>query len=357
LTRSRAARTALLAALALPLLLGCHRSKVEQRGFRGTGMLELYSPAAQAAQAEVNQVPVALPNVKASGRTAGEAFQNVQLLGDLSTGQFARLMLSFSNWVGGGDGCNYCHAAPDFASDAKYTKVIAREMIRMTRHINNDWKAHVVATGVTCYTCHRGQPVPARTWFLADGGGPRGMFVRKSSARPQTRSAALTVLPNDPLRDYLLEANAIPVAGRTALPTGNRHSIRQAESTYSMMIVMSESLGVNCTFCHNTRSFYSWTISTPQRVTAWHGIRLARELNKSYLEPLLGKLPANRLGPTGDVPKVYCATCHRGTNKPLNGISMLKDFPELAMPNAPLAAPSVPATTAAVAAPVRQDAG
>ena len=32
---------------------------------------------------------------------------------------------------------------------------------QMTRHINADWKTHVGATGVTCYTCHRGQPVPA----------------------------------------------------------------------------------------------------------------------------------------------------------------------------------------------------
>ena len=30
----------------------------------------------------------------------------------------------------------------------------------MTRHINADWKQHVAETGVTCYTCHRGKPVP-----------------------------------------------------------------------------------------------------------------------------------------------------------------------------------------------------
>jgi photosynthetic reaction center cytochrome c subunit len=346
----------LAAALGLQLLVGCQRSEVEQRGYRGTGMLEIYSPAALAARSEINKPPAVLPNVKASGRTAAEAFQNVQLLGDLSTGQFARLMLSFSNWVAGPDGCNYCHNAPDFASDAKYTKVIAREMIRMTRHINNDWKAHVVATGVTCYTCHRGKPVPGKVWFIADGGGPHGAFVRRPASRPQTRSAALTVLANDPLREFLLDANPIPVAGATALPGGNRHSIRQAESTYSMMLVMSESLGVNCTFCHNTRAFYSWAISTPQRAVAWHGIRLARDLNKSYMERLIGTLPPNRLGPSGDVPKVYCATCHRGTNKPMDGLNMLKDFPELAAPGLPLATPPGSAA-AAQPADARQPVG
>ena len=42
-------------------------------------------------------------------------------------------------------------------------------MIEMTRHINATWKPHVADTGVTCYTCHRGQPVPANIWFT----GPR----------------------------------------------------------------------------------------------------------------------------------------------------------------------------------------
>jgi photosynthetic reaction center cytochrome c subunit len=40
------------------------------------------------------------------------------------------------------------------------------------------------------------------------------------------------------------------------------------------------------------------------------------------------------LGPTGDVAKANCATCHQGAYKPLNGQSMLKDFPELATTDA-----------------------
>jgi 4-hydroxy-3-methylbut-2-en-1-yl diphosphate reductase len=35
----------------------------------------------------------------------------------------------------------------------------------------------------------------------------------------------------------------------------------------------------------------------PQRVTAWHGIRMARDLNNDYLEPLTAGLPGHRLGP------------------------------------------------------------
>jgi photosynthetic reaction center cytochrome c subunit len=58
---------------------------------------------------------------------------------------------------------------------------------------------------------------------------------------------------------------------------------------------------------------------------------MARNLNNQYLEPLLGTFPAHRLGETGDVGKVYCATCHQGVYKPLYGAKMAKDYPELSM--------------------------
>ena len=56
---------------------------------------------------------------------------------------------------------------------------------------------------------------------------------------------------------------------------------------------------------------------------------MVRELNDKYLDPLKDVLPANRLGPLGDAPKASCATCHQGAAKPLLGVSLAKDFPEL----------------------------
>ena len=52
------------------------------------------------------------------------------------------------------------------------------------------------------------------------------------------------------------------------------------------MMHISTALGVNCTYCHNTRAFYSWEESTPQRVTAWYGIRMVRDINNNYIGPL-----------------------------------------------------------------------
>ena len=113
------------------------------------------------------------------------------------------------------------------------------------------------------------------------------------------------------------------------------------------MIHMSESLGVNCTYCHNSRSFRDWSQSSPTRTTAWHGIQMTRHLNADYLEPLQGVFPANRLGVLGDAPKVACSTCHEGVYKPLYGVSMLKDYPELAKAGGITGVPVQPASPVA----------
>jgi photosynthetic reaction center cytochrome c subunit len=64
-------------------------------------------------------------------------------------------------------------------------------------------------------------------------------------------------------------------------------------------------------------------------VTAWHGIRLVRDLNQDYptADPLIGIFPANRRGPMGDVAKVNCTTCHQGAYKPVYGSDLAKYYP------------------------------
>jgi hypothetical protein len=156
-------------------------------------------------------------------------------------------------------------------------------------------------------------------------------------------------LPHDPFTPFLSAPSEIRVIGQTALPSGNRQSTKQTEYTYGLMMHMSKSLGVNCTYCHNSRSFAEWDSSTPQRATAWYGIRMARDLHTTYLDPLASVFPANRLGPNGDVPKLNCATCHQGAYKPLYGAKMLATHPELAGLRAALAAPAAPADAASAA--------
>jgi photosynthetic reaction center cytochrome c subunit len=318
------------------LLAACERPPMHstQSGYRGTGMVQIENPRIVAAQkAALPPVPESPPPAPViDGPKAKEIYKNVQVLGDLSVIEFTRQMLAITQWVAPPEqGCNYCHNVENLADDGKYTKLVARRMLEMTRHVNADWKQHIGQTGVTCYTCHRGKPVPEYTWFTAAKpknnrvGSGMGDDAGQNKAVP---SIALASLPYDPFTGYLLGDDPIRVEGPTPLPAGNRQSIKQAEFTYSLMNHISKSLGVNCTFCHNTHSFQSWD-GPPQRVTAWYGIRMARELNNTYMVPLTKTFPASRLGPTGDVAKVACFTCHQGVNKPLGGLQMAKDFPGL----------------------------
>jgi len=332
--RTRTPKSLTLLAIGAALLAaGCERPPVEstQQGFRGTGMVEITNPRLVEASAALHEVPAALPPAEAGGPTAGNTYQNVQVLGDLSVGEFTRLMVAMTTWVSPQQGCAYCHAGADFASDNLYTKVVARRMLEMTRHINADWKAHVADTGVTCYTCHRGQPVPGAVWYRDEsperGQGAVGWRAEQNAP---ASSVGYTSLPYDPFSKFFADKGLIRVVGKTPLPPPSGQSIKQTEWTYGLMMHMSDSLGVNCTFCHNSRSFMSWDESSPKRITAWHGIGMVGDLNRDYLEPLRGTYPKERLGPLGDAPKANCSTCHRGVSKPLNGQSMLQAHPELA---------------------------
>ncbi len=341
--------TSLMATLcAAVLLAGCERPPIDtvQRGYRGTAMEQVYNPRTLAQQIPLNQPPAAMDVGSPDGPKAGQVLQNVKVLGDLSIGQFTAQMAAITAWVSPKEGCAYCHNLANLADDSKYTKIVARRMIQMTQKVNADWKPHVAATGVTCYTCHRGNPVPEKTWYQPPAQDMRANFIgNRNGQNLASPSVGLASLPADPVTTYLIKPTNIRVGGTTSLPTGNKTSIQATESTYALMFHFSGSLGVNCTYCHNSRSFGNWAESPPQRTTAWHGISMVRELNNDYLLPLGPTLPKNRLGPNGDTPLVACATCHQGAYKPLYGAQMAKDWQGLLAVNG-AAAPAAAAASA-----------
>ena len=343
------------AGLALVALAGCgERPPIEskQLGYRGTGMEQNVNPRLEAVKLAANQAPVAAEEASADGPKAAQVYQNVQVLGHLSVAQFSRHMAAITQWVSPQEGCNYCHNGENFADDGKYTKIVARRMIQMTQHINQDWTKHVAATGVTCYTCHRGNPVPANVWYKpADRKYTENSIMGDLAGQNYaSKSVGLSSLPFDPFTPYLLEDKPIRVNGDEALKfTGaanNNKSTKQAEHTYALMMHMSQGLGVNCTTCHNTRNWQEWTNAPPQRVTAWYGIRMARDLNNAYMVPLTETFPTNRKGVHGDVAKVNCLTCHQGVQKPLYGAAMAKAYPELLTVSPVAGAASAPAPAA-----------
>lgn len=354
--------TLVLAALGVTAFLnGCEAPPPAsvQSGYRGLGMLQNYQPEELKRDMAEAVPPEPIPAAAPSEVLAKDVYKNVQVLGDLTMTEFNRLMVALTNWVSPEQGCYYCHVNEGFEYEGIYTKTVSRKMIQMTQSTNADWTDHVAQTGVTCYTCHRGQPVPAEVW-VTDPGPRLPSGIAPTGQNIASKTAAYASLPYDPFTPFLLQDNDIRVIGDTPLPQGNRRSIKQAEWTYALMMHMSDSLGVNCTYCHNTRSFFSWDQSTPQRTTAWYAIRHVREMNNDWVVPLGEVLPASRKGPLGDPYKIYCSTCHRGAYKPLYGAPMLKDYPSLAAPipegGLSAAEEAAPADAAAEAAPAEQPA-
>lgn len=305
--------TAVVALTAAVLQLsGCEggRKQTSQRGYRGTGMVNVYdkSELARKAAEVAAHIPASLP--PSGPPTAGAApWRNVQVLTDVSSAEMLRTMIAMSTWVAGTGNCAYCHnvAAPwdDTLANGQpiYTKLVARRMLQMVRDINGEYQGHVGNTGVTCYTCHLGKPLPNGLWFYQNPNQVERYFLDRSAVRVQTHEVAAS--------------------------DANRSSVKQTEWTYGLMIKFSNSLGVSCDHCHNTRAFESWHEAPPQRAKAYLGANMVRDLNQHYLSPLASVFPASRRGHMGDAPKLQCLTCHNGAYKPLYGYPMAKDYPAL----------------------------
>jgi hypothetical protein len=93
---------------------------------------------------------------------AKEVFKNVQMLGDLPAARLLRTMQTFTRAIG--VACTKCHVAGQWDSDEKDDKGVTRDMMKLTRTINEDLKKIAALADdkptVNCNTCHRGQAKP-----------------------------------------------------------------------------------------------------------------------------------------------------------------------------------------------------
>jgi len=106
------------------------------------------------------------------GKPADGPYKNLQVLpADITSKHLSGIMVDeFQDDLG--VTCNFCHAEnpdthkPDYASDEKPEKQIARAMMKMTIDINQHYfelKQPMIGDSVlaiTCRTCHNGQPHP-----------------------------------------------------------------------------------------------------------------------------------------------------------------------------------------------------
>ena len=295
----------------------------------------------------VTQVaPAPLPPAEQGGQAATAAYKNVQVLTDVSAAEFMRLQHAITAWVSPQQGCAFCHTGNNYASDDNPHKRAARLMLTMVRHINAQWRSQVQPAGVTCFTCHRGQPVPAEAWFPS-ATSPERSFIAKQEDWREDADTVRKFFPDAGWELYFLEDNPISVQSVTALPSHTVASQVVAKRVYEMMMQMSDGMGVNCGYCHNSRVLQSWAQSSPHRWQGETGLQLTRDLNRHFMLQLAAMIPQNRSligqtslpvlpardeGPQRGNGMVVCATCHMAKPDPLNGAEMLKDYPGLTGP-------------------------
>ena len=176
----------------------------------------------------------------------------------------------------------------NLADDSMYTKVVARRMMQMTQHINTDWKTARRPTPASPATpATAASRCPANVWFTrrrrttsanfigdkagqntpADSGGAGLAAVRPVHALPAGRRR--------PIR----------VDGTTALPTGNAASHPADRADLRPDDAHVDSRWASTAPTATTRATSATgTAAPPQRATAWHGIRMVRDLNNDYID-------------------------------------------------------------------------
>lgn len=307
----------------------------QQTGPRGTGMHVQEFVSDLAVYPDVDGYVTSEPVVPtADSQLAIDVLEGVPpALANVTVENYERLRDAMRSWTG----------IPDLLEPGNdsYQTSLAYSMIEMTQNINQNWAGHVQANaevGVTCYTCHRGQPVPNNIWYRV-GNVNANVAGWPAIQNRVTMTSNFTSLPSTYLEHFLLQdengqygvAQVHDLESRVQQQPGDP-LIQQAEMTYAWMNYFSNSLGVNCTFCHNTRAFYDPSQVTPQWATASLGILMVQETLEQYILPLETVLPPERLGPVfADVPKLACRTCHQGEQQPLNGLNVIRNWPELAV--------------------------
>ena len=132
-----------------------------------------------AQSASANQSP-------SKGKTAAEAYQNIQFLKEIPANQLIPAMQFITYSLG--VECSYCHVEGALEKDDKKAKQKARKMMQMMTAINRD--NFESKQTVTCNSCHRGSPRPVAIPIVAES-GPKLPF----ESAPAEDNAAINAPP------------------------------------------------------------------------------------------------------------------------------------------------------------------
>jgi len=108
---------------------------------------------------------------------AESVFKNLKVMQGMPAERFLGAMNSFSRALG--VSCRHCHVPGHWADEDKKPKEVARQMMKMSRAINDEYLAKMDLgddrSNVGCMTCHRGEAEPmAAARRAMRRGGPGG---------------------------------------------------------------------------------------------------------------------------------------------------------------------------------------
>lgn len=229
--------------------------------------------------------------------------QNVKVLTGMSTAEIWTFMTSY---VAGGlqQDCSYCHNLNNFAAEGaeigddvvanrKATAVIHLEMVA---DLNQNWLTQLTAVEnkqpsgvqIICATCHLGEPLPV--------------------AWPDR----LHGLP-DNFRLPLNDLNSLLVTGKSG-----EVSLDAVQNNQHAMYHISNSLGVGCTHCHNSRYFPEW--SQPAKYYALTMLEMNQHILNTYSESMNNQEPS-------------CYLCHYNQVRPPGAVESAARLPAVLVPS------------------------
>jgi photosynthetic reaction center cytochrome c subunit len=165
------------------------------------GLYEKEGNAAEAAELS-NKIKEAMGEQSNEGETGAngstaegsknseEVFKNIRALKGIPSNQLIPAMQFMASSLG--IECDYCHVEGHFEKDEKKPKETARRMIEMMSAINADHFGE--KREVTCYSCHRGSPVPVGIPVVQSEAQPRTPLDRSESPIPSTNLPTVTQL-------------------------------------------------------------------------------------------------------------------------------------------------------------------
>lgn len=109
---------------------------------------------------------------------AESVFKNLKILKDMPASRVLNVMNAFSHALG--VNCNFCHVPGHWKDEDKKSKQIARDMMKMSSAINDEYLAKMDFGNdhphVNCTTCHRGErePMHMMRMMMREQRGPGG---------------------------------------------------------------------------------------------------------------------------------------------------------------------------------------